>query len=119
MDTSIIVIIIGIVIVIVSFFIGNSARSFSDDLEKVSISLHQETNGLKKRLKAVEEELMIGIGQIPDNKQKQPKKKQVHEIIVNQILSLHTQGFSVEAIAKRSSLTSAEVSAVLRSKGVN
>ena len=69
----------------------------------MSISLHQETNSLKKRLKTVEEELMIGIGQLPDNKQKQPMKKQVHEIIVNQIISLHTQGFSVDGIAKRSS----------------
>lgn len=119
MSTSIILITIGIVIVIISFFIENTARSYSDDLERVSISLHQETNGLKKRLKAVEEELMIGIGRIPKNEQQAPKKKPVHEIIVNQILSLHTQGFSIEAIAKRSSLTATEVSAVLRSKGVN
>lgn len=119
MSTSIVLIIIGIVIVIISFFIENTARSYSDDLERVSISLHQETNGMKKRLKAVEEELMIGIGQIPKNEKQIPKTKPVHEIIVNQIFSLHTQGFSVEAIAKRSSLTSAEVNAVLRSKGVN
>ena len=118
MSASIVLIIIGILIVIFSFFIDNRARSYSDDLERVSISLHQETNGLKKRLKAVEEELMIGIGQMPKNDQEIPRAKPVHEIIVNQIFSLHTQGFSVEAIAKRSSLTAAEVTAVLRSKGV-
>lgn len=119
MSTSIILIIIGIVIVIISFFIEHTARSYADDLEKVSISLHQETNGLKKRLKAVEEELLLGIGVVPSSKQQILKNKPVHEIIVNQIFSLHTQGFSVEAIAKRSSLTTAEVTAVLRSKGVN
>jgi len=56
---------------------------------------------------------------MPNSKQPIAKNKPVHEIIVNQIFSLHTQGFSVEAIAKRSSLTTAEVTAVLRSKGVN
>lgn len=117
-DASTILISIGIVIVIISFFIGKSAGSYSDELERVSISLHQETNGLKKRLRVVEEELMIGIGQLPKGKQQPQTTKPVHEIIVNQILSLHTQGFSIEAIAKRSSLTSAEVSAVLRVKGV-
>ncbi len=118
MDFSLILIIIGLIAVILSFFIGNSTRTHSDELEKISISLHQETNGLKKRLKAVEEELMIGVG--PMHKAGQPLKKEkpVHEIIINQILSLNSQGFSVEDIAKRSSLTKAEVNAVLRSKGV-
>lgn len=123
MDIPLILIIIGIITVIISFFIGSSTRSYADDLEKVSISLHQETNGLKKRLRTVEEELMIGVGTMPTptNKQAQPvqhQPKPIHEIIVNQILSLHAQGFTTEEIAKRSSLTSIEVSEVLRSKGV-
>ena len=117
--TSIMLIIIGIVIVIISFFIEHKARSYADDLEKMSISLQQETNGLKMRLKAVEEELLIGIGLVSSSKQPIPKNKPVHEILVNRLFSLHTQGLSVEAIAKRSSLTTTEVTAVLRSKGVN
>lgn len=122
MDIPLLLVIVGIILVIVSFFIGSSTRSFADELEKVSISLHQETNGLKKRLRAVEDELMIGIGTMPTNKKTQqshaPKQKNIHEIIINQILSLHAQDFSVEDIAKRSSLTSMEVIDVLRSKGV-
>lgn len=119
MDIPLILIIIGIVLVIISFFIGNSNRSNADDLEKVSISLHHETSSLKKRLRILEEELMIGAGSMPSSKQNQgPKTKQVHEIIVNQILSLHAQGFSVNDIAQRSSLKNAEVIDVLRSKGV-
>lgn len=119
MDLSSILIIVGVLVIILSFFLGNGARSGADELERISISLHQETNGLKKRLKIVEEELMIGIGPGQQSKGQRPKQeKPVHEIIVNQILSLNAQGFSIEDIAKRASLTETEVLAVLRSKGV-
>ncbi len=118
MELSTILIIIGVIAVILSFFIGNSTRTDADELEKISISLHQETNGLKKRLKIVEEELMIGLGSGQSDIPRPKQEKQVHEIIVNQILSLNAQGFSIEDIAKRASLTKAEVLSVLRSKGV-
>lgn len=118
MDIPLILIIIGLIAVFTSFFIGNSKDKYADELEKVSISLHQETSGLKKRLKAVEEELMIGVGPITSNLPKKQQAKPIHEIIVNQILSLHSQGFSINDIAKRSSLTKEDVLSVLRSKGV-
>lgn len=106
---------IGIISIIISFFFGNS-RKQDDELENISISLHQETNQLKKRLRAVEEELMIGVS--PGHAPKQSKPKPVHEIIVNQILSLHAQGYSISEIAKRSSLSNDEVMNVLETRGV-
>ena len=118
MDFPLILIIIGLIAVIVSFFLGNSTEKHADELEKVSISLHQETSGLKKRLKAVEEELMISISPMSSGLQSKTQAKPVHEIIVNQILSLKSQGFSVDDIAKRSSLTNGQVTSVLRAKGV-
>lgn len=117
MDISLLLIIIGLIAVIASFFIGKSNRVSSDELEKVSISLHQETNSLKKRMRAVEEELMIGISPIKGNQNK--KGKPIHEIIINQILSLNSQGFSVNDIAKRASLSAEEVISVLQSRGVS
>jgi hypothetical protein len=114
MDLPIILLIIGLLCVITSFFVRNSSN-YDDELEKVSISLHQETNSLKKRLKAVEEELIFGIAPMPVNAK---STKPIHEIIVNQILSLHAQGYSIREIAKRASLTEAEVSTVLQSRGV-
>ena len=62
MDIEIILLTIGLVCIILSFFIGNSTRKNEEEIENISISLHQETNQMKKRLKAVEEELMIGVG---------------------------------------------------------
>ena len=76
MDIPLILIIIGLIAVSASFFIGNSTEKYSDELEKVSISLHQETSGLKKRLKAVEEELMISVGPMSSSVQNEHKKNQ-------------------------------------------
>ena len=118
MDIAIILLIIGLVCSIASFFLGNSSSKSADELEKISISLHQETNGLKKRLKAVEEELMIGVGTLSSGGRAKAKEKTVHVIIINQILSLHSQGYSISDIAMRSSLSNDEVIAVLQSKGV-
>ena len=122
MDISMILLIIGLISIVASFFIGNFSNKQADELEKVSISLHEETNSLKKRIKAVEEELMITASPFPlGNKSKivaKTKAKPVHNIIINQILSLHSQGFSINDIAKRSSLTNEDVISVLQSKGV-
>ncbi|WP_339250558.1 hypothetical protein NSQ43_12185 [Sporosarcina sp. FSL W8-0480] len=116
MDIPLILLVSGIILIILSFFFGTSSRKHEDEIENISISLHQETNQLKKRLRAIEEELMIGVGPIP--KGKQPKPKPVHEIIVNQILSLQAQGYTIPEIAKRSSLSDDEVMNVLKSRGV-
>ena len=120
MDLAIILLIIGLISTLASFFVGSSSSKHAEEIEKVSISLHQETHNLKKRLKVVEEELMIGVGHLstPPPKNKKAMAKPVHNIIVNQILSLHEQGYSIADIAKRSSLSTNEVLAVLRSKGV-
>jgi Mor family transcriptional regulator len=116
MDIEIILLSIGIISIILSFFIGNSNRKSEEEIENISISLHQETNQLKKRLKAVEEELMIGVGQVTTSRPQ--KTKPVHEIIINQILSLQAQGYSIPEIAKRSSLSNDEVRDVLKSRGI-
>lgn len=118
MDITIILLIIGLICIIASFFLGNSSSSYADELEQVSISIHQETNGLKKRLKVIEEELMIGVSPLATGGKKQNTGKPVHVIIVNQILSLHSQGYSIGDIAVRSSLSNDNVIAVLQSKGV-
>src|SRR5690625_3499432 len=118
MDIPLLLVAFGIVLVIISFFVSHSNRADSDELEKISISLHQETNGLKKRIKALEEELMMSMEPLEKSQYNQRTEQPVHEIIVNQILSMNSQGLSNEDIAKRSSLTSEEVIRVLQSRGV-
>ncbi|GKV68080.1 hypothetical protein NCCP2716_05780 [Sporosarcina sp. NCCP-2716] len=108
---------IGTAALLLSIFL--SARpAGSDDAEQMSISLYQETSQLKKRVKALEEELMMETGSLPTLPAGQPQDKPVHSIIVSQITALHGQGFSVDEIAARSTLPPAQVLSVLRSKGV-
>ncbi|WP_153732954.1 hypothetical protein [Sporosarcina obsidiansis] len=116
MDISLILLIIGVLAVLASFFVGNHSRTFEDELEKVSVSLHQETSNLKKRVRVLEEELMV-TPPIQESFATAPKKT-VHAIIVNQITSLHSQGYTIHEIAQRASMSEDEVAAVLRSKGV-
>ncbi|PIC65392.1 hypothetical protein CSV79_01865 [Sporosarcina sp. P13] len=115
MDIPLLLLIIGVVAVVASFFVGSDTRVVEDELEKVSISLHQETSNLKKRVRLLEEELMIAA---PAQENFSAPKKTIHAIIVNQITSLHSQGYTVPEISQRSSLPEDEVVAVLRSKGV-
>lgn len=116
MDIELVLLSIGLILIILSFFFGKSTRKNEEEIENISISLHQETNQLKKRLKAVEEELMITVAPVTTSQRQ--KQKPVHEIIVNQILSLKAQGYSIPEIAKRSSLPDEEVIDVLKSRGV-
>lgn len=118
MDLSLILIGLGIVFVIISFFIGRNHMIDAAEVERISVSLHQETHQLKKRIKTLEEELMLSMEPIDTGKTKNASTGHIHEIIINQILSLNSQGFSIEDIAKRSSLSYEEVLRVLQSRGV-
>lgn len=111
--TIILLLVFGIISFIASFFTGRQSKN---DIEQISISLHNETSRLHKRLKVIEEELMIGVGTIPAESNKQ--NNNIHEIIVNQIYSLHAQGYAVHEIAARSSLTEQDVISVLQKRGV-
>lgn len=59
MELSIILMIIGIFFIIISLFLRDSAKKVEKEVEELSISIFQETNQLKRRLKIVEEELML------------------------------------------------------------
>lgn len=120
MNMPLVLLIVGLITIGASFFVGSSTRAMGDELENVSISLHQETSNLKKRIRVLEEELMI-VTPTQDAFSSQnfsASKKPIHAIIVSQIISLHDQGYTVPEIAKRSSLDEDEVLTVLRSKGV-
>ncbi|WP_391116062.1 hypothetical protein [Psychrobacillus sp. L3] len=112
MDYSIIIMVIGIILIIVSFFVKDSVKKMETEMEDLSFTLYQETSALKRRLKMVEEELLME----PTNialPAKQKTKSVIHEIIKSQVLELHKQGYSLPEISKRSSLTVEEVKSVI------
>lgn len=146
MDLSIILMIVGILLIIASFFFKNSAKKVEQDVEELSISIFQETNNLKRRLKIVEEELLLEpefqvkspsaqnntvanpkvqqvmqavqqAAQASKTGQTTPQTKPIHQIIVSQVLELNKQGLSVADISIRSNLTEEQVRQVIANGG--
>ncbi len=70
MDIATIIMIIGIVFIIISMFLKDKSNKIENDLEDLSINIYQETNALKRRIKTVEEELLV-----EPNFQIQPQKR--------------------------------------------
>lgn len=136
---------VGIVLIIVSFLVKSSTKKIEQDVEELSISIFQETNNLKRRLKIVEEELLLEpefqvktpsainnpisnqkvqqvmqavqqAAQVSKNGQA-AKTKPIHQIIVSQVLELNKQGMSVADISIRSNLSEEQVRQVIANGG--
>lgn len=114
MELSMIVMVIGIILIVLSFFIKNPTKRIEKELEGLSLDYYQDANQFKRRLKIIEEELMIDPN-IPTKPTKQ-QTKPIHEILVSQVLTLHQQGFNVKEISKRSALTVDQVKSVIGGK---
>lgn len=113
MDFSIIIMIVGVIIVILSFFIGR-AKTADRELEELSVTLYKETSQIKRRLKVVEEELMLEGPAVSVNASKTTSMQGVHQILISQVLALHSQGYNVEQIAERSSLSPAQIEEIIQ-----
>lgn len=122
MTWPLIFIILGSIFLLLSLFISPTNKKVDERIEQISISLHKDTNDLKQRVKRLEEELLISNQPhsfVQETRKQQHQTKQpVHAIIVNQILALYEQGYDTKEIAKRASLSEAEVIQVLVSEGV-
>ncbi|WP_338470254.1 hypothetical protein R4Z10_15815 [Niallia sp. XMNu-256] len=75
----------------------------------------QEIYQMKKKLKVLEEELLVTEMDEPTSVTSFSRKenKDVHDIIKNQVWSLSKQGIPVEQIAKQSSLSVTDVESIL------
>ncbi|TYS78032.1 helix-turn-helix domain-containing protein [Rossellomorea aquimaris] len=67
----------------------------------------QEHYQLKKRMRVLEEELMVN-GDAPLQRTS-PVRNPIHEVVKNQVIALYQQGIPVEQIAKQSALSKSEV----------
>ena len=147
MDLPSILMIIGIFFIIISLFFKDKAKKVETELEDLSINIYQETNALKRRLKIVEEELMVEPNfQVAAPKSAQVKQQQametfqqvaaqvraaqtqapahlkplgkpINSILVSQVIALNEQGLSIEEISKRSTLSAAQIQSILSSGG--
>ena len=144
MDITLIVMAVGIVLIIISFFMKDPSKQIEKDLEELSIGIYQETNGIKRRLKIVEEELLLEPA-FKVQPQKAPAKKTpletfqqvakqvgastpktasqsgarpIHSILVSQVIELDKQGLSIEEISRLSTLTHEQIRSILSNGGM-
>jgi len=134
-----ILMIVGICLLVLSFFVKDKTTKIEKDVEDLSINIYQETNSIKRRLKLVEEELLVdgpsvSKSTLPPTKQAkahniqstfgqqttniQAPVKPIHSILVNQVLELGKQGMSVPEIQKRSALSMEQIVHILKNGGM-
>lgn len=120
MDFSTILIIIGIISIIASFFLKDTSKRLEKEVEELSIQLYQETNTLKRRVKILEEELMLGSSFQMKEKNTQTDMKQgkpVPQILVQQVIELNKQGYAIDEIRKLSTLSKDQILHILKHGG--
>lgn len=106
------------------------------DFEEFTISIYQETNSIKKRLKIVEEELLLEPNftvkspistkksqeaykqaALAKTNSKPVQNKQINEILVAQVIQLNKQGYPIDEISKMSTLTKDQILDILQNGG--
>lgn len=101
MDISLIIMMIGILFIVISFFVKDSTKNVEKDLEELSISIYQETTGLKRRIKIVEEELFLD-----SNFQVKPQKTPVKKNAMDTFQQVAAQVKAAQASATNQMTTS-------------
>ncbi|WP_285768918.1 hypothetical protein [Peribacillus sp. SI8-4] len=109
---------LAIILLIISFFSKDKVAKLEEDLEQMTLTYMQDMYQLKKKVKIIEEEFVIGDDPLPALKAPQPTatfrdSEPIHEIIKSQVLSLYGQGLSLAQIAKQSSLTEEQTLSVI------
>ncbi|WP_051428396.1 hypothetical protein [Bacillus sp. J33] len=110
--------VVSIALFILSLFLKDPYKEIREEIDQMSIQQIQELHQIKKKLKVLEEELLIADDRFPASlsvrsPSQAAEKREVHEIIKNQVALLSQQGLSIDQIARQSSLASEEVRVIL------
>ncbi|KON90251.1 hypothetical protein AF332_09630 [Sporosarcina globispora] len=102
---------------ILSVFLKDPYKELREEMDQMSMQQIQEMYHIKKKLKVLEEELLVSDESFLQRAPAEPsshsaEKREVHEIIKNQVMLLSWQGLSDEQIARQSSLSPDEVKAI-------
>ncbi|ASS96217.1 hypothetical protein [Peribacillus simplex] len=108
---------LAIVLLIISFFGKDKVAKLEEDLEQMTLTYTQDIYQLKKKVKILEEEFVIQDDPVPPVKNKSTVNSNdiepIHEILKSQVLSLYSQGLSLDQIARQSSLTKEQTISVI------
>ncbi|USK69217.1 hypothetical protein [Peribacillus asahii] len=113
---------LAIVLLLISFIKKDKVAKLEEELEQVTLTHMQDIFQLKKKVKILEEELLI---------QDEPKYRStsvpyqplsttqpINEIIKSQVAALYRQGRSLEQIEKQSTLTKEQIIQVIEEQGL-
>ncbi|MDP4163023.1 MAG: hypothetical protein Q8906_04090 [Bacillota bacterium] len=107
-----------LVLFILSFFQKDSVASLKDELEQFTMQQVQENYQMKKKINILEEELLMdedNFNMATIYAQNEPTtKKEIHDIIKNQVWALATQGKPIEQIAGQASISVKDVYDILK-----
>src|ERR1700719_5054428 len=106
---------LSLVLLLISIFQKDRYKELREEVDQFTLQQVQELYKLKKKIKILEEELLLGDDYFsttadPVNK----SRREIHEIIKNQVWALAQQGKPIEQIASQSSLAAKEVYAILK-----
>ncbi|MFE4705909.1 hypothetical protein [Peribacillus simplex] len=108
---------LAIVLLIISFFGKDKVAKLEEDIEQMTLTYMQDIYQLKMKVKILEEEFVIQDDIVPPIKDKSTVNSNdiepIHEILKSQVLSLYSQGLSLEQIARQSSLTKEQTISVI------
>ncbi|KRG14964.1 hypothetical protein [Lederbergia galactosidilytica] len=114
MNTLIIILFsLSILLLLISLFQPDRTKGLEKELEQVSMKLLQENYLLKKRVKVLEEELLV-----TDLSESLPLKEPINkpnEILKNQVIALYHQGLDLGQISRQSSLSIDKVQQIIAS----
>lgn len=108
---------LAIVLLIISFFGKDKVAKLEEDLEQMTLTYMQDIYQLKKKVKILEEEFVIQDAPVPPVKDKSTVTSNdiepIHEILKSQVLSLYSQGLTLDQVARQSSLTKEQTISVI------
>ncbi|MFJ7468004.1 hypothetical protein ACIQWI_05570 [Peribacillus frigoritolerans] len=108
---------LAIVLLIISFFGKDKVAKLEEDLEQMTLTYMQDIYQLKKKVKILEEEFVIQDAPVSSVKDQSTVTSNdiepIHEILKSQVLSLYSQGLTLDQIARQSSLTKEQTISVI------
>jgi DNA-directed RNA polymerase specialized sigma24 family protein len=118
--TMIALVFLSLLLLILSFFAKDKIKGLEEQIDQLTMSFVQETYQLKKKLKILEEELLMSDEDIMEIVRKKALNDST-QLEREQVLSLYKRGFSYEQIAKETSMTTEEVRMMLQQylRGMN
>ncbi|QSS98964.1 hypothetical protein IMZ31_12780 [Pontibacillus sp. ALD_SL1] len=107
---------VALVLYILSFFTKSRIQDLEEQIEEISLNTIQETYQLKKKMKVLEEELLIeeGPGPLYKESTSKPSSESEESSMGTRVLDLYQEGFTTKQIAEKTSMKEQDIFVTLR-----